>query len=137
MAPLRFILRVFGVVLALIWSLAIEAAVHSGSGLRGAGDGAGYGSSAANSDAIFFSIIWLIPMVPFVFAVFGPNRLDNGTMAGVIRWYANILLGVFSIAMAIFVAVKWKWFELCLIVSFLALWNYCAIKNRVQNDDAS
>jgi hypothetical protein len=129
-------LRIFGVVLALNWSLAIEAAFHAGSGFSGAGDGAGYGSSAASSDTIFFSIVWFIPMVPFVFAIVGPNRLDIGTMAGVIRWYANILLGLFSIAMAIFLSVKWKWFELCLIVSFLALWNYCAIKNQVQTDDA-
>jgi hypothetical protein len=132
MPYLRFLLRIFGVVLTLIWSFAIWAIVHSGSGFSGAGDGAGYGSSAANSDAILFSIVWLIPMVPFVFAIVGPIRLDIGTTAGIIRWYANILLGLFSFAMAIFVVVKWKWLELCLIVSFLALWNYCAVEHRGQ-----
>jgi hypothetical protein len=137
MTYLRFILRIIGVALALIWSSAIQVAFRSGSGFRGAGDGAGYGSSAANSDAIFLTIVWFIPMVPFAFAIFGPNRLNFGTIAKVIRWYANILLALFSFVLGVFIVVRWKWFELCLILCFLGLWNYCAVKNQDQNDDAN
>ena len=130
MIYLRFILRIVGGALTLIWSSAIVVAYHSGSGFGGFGDDAGVGSNPANSDAIFLSIVWLFPMMPFLFAIVGPNELHHGTTAAVVRWYANILLGFFSFVLAIFLAVKWKWFELCLILSFLALWNYCAIKHR-------